>query len=163
MATCGRLDHGTIPLQSPDQALQWLVDAGGRLAVVFGREDCGLTNEELRLCHRVLSLHSGAIYPSLNLSHAVGVVLHDLARLQLKHVSNGAAEPDPAPPAQLTGLLDDAADLLLSCGFLLPHTRDARMAKVRDLLQRASSRSEEVAMLRGMVRQLRWAMGAKRS
>lgn len=131
--------------------------------MVFGREDCGLTNEELRLCHRVLSLHSGAIYPSLNLSHAVGVVLHDLARLQLKPVSNCAAEPDPAPPAQLTGLLDDAADLLLSCGFLLPHTCDARMAKVRDLLQRASSRSEEVAMLRGMVRQLRWAMGAKRS
>ena len=163
VATCGRLDHGTIPLQSPDQALQWLVDAGGPIAVVFGREDCGLTNEELRLCHRVLSLHSGAIYPSLNLSHAVGVVLHDLARLQLKPVSNGAAEPDPAPPAQLTGLLDDAADLLLSCGFVLPHTRDARMAKVRDLLQRASSRSEEVAMLRGMVRQLRWAMGAKRS
>ena len=86
VATCGRLDHGTIPLQSPDQALQWLVDAGGPIAVVFGREDCGLTNVELRLCHRVLSLHSGAIYPSLNLSHAVGVVLHDLARLQLKPV-----------------------------------------------------------------------------
>ena len=84
----------------------------------------GLTNEELRLCHRVLSLHSGAIYPSLNLSHAVGVVLHDLARLQLKPVTNGAANRIPAPPAQLTGLIDDAADLLLSCGLsAAPHPR----------------------------------------
>ena len=163
VATCGRLDHGTIPLQRPDEALQWLIGAEGSVAVVFGREDCGLTNRELRVCHRVLSLHSGEIYPSLNLSHAVAVVLHDIARLQLNPAGNGSAEPDPAPPAQLTGLIDDAADLLLSCGFLLPHTRNARMAKLRDLLQRASSRSEEVAMLRGMVRQLRWAMGPKRS
>lgn len=38
----------------------------------------------------------------------------------------------------------------------------ARMAKVRDLLQRATVRAEEVALLRGMVRQLRWAIRAKR-
>lgn len=128
------------------------------VAVVFGREDSGLTNEELRLCQRVLTLHSGSRYSSLNLSHAVAVVLHDMARL--KHGLHGPkrTSPDPAPAPQLTALLDDAADLLLESGFLLPHTRSARMAKVRDLLQRASTRSEEVAMLRGMVRQLRWAI-----
>jgi len=161
VATCGRLDHGSIPLQSPDQAINWLMAGDGTVAVVFGREDRGLTNEELRICHRVLTLHSGESYPSLNLSHAVAIVLHDIARLASTTASDADCSPDPAPPAQLSGLIEDAADLLLECGFLLPHTREARMAKVRDLLHRASGRTEEVAMLRGMVRQLRWAMNSK--
>ena len=161
IATCGRLDHGSIPLQMPDQALNWLMAGDGTVAVVFGREDRGLTNEELRICHRVLTLHSGESYPSLNLSHAVAIVLHDIARLESTTPSDADCSPDPAPPAQLSGLIEDAADLLLECGFLLPHTREARMAKVRDLLHRASSRTEEIAMLRGMVRQLRWAMNSK--
>ena len=163
VATCGRLDHGSIPLQTPDQALNWLTAGDGTVAVVFGREDRGLTNEELRICHRVLTLHSGDSYPSLNLSHAVAIVLHDMARLDHTTPPDAQCSPDPASAPELSGLIEDAADLLLECGFLLPHTREARMAKVRDLLHRASSRTEEVAMLRGMVRQLRWAMHAKRS
>ncbi len=163
VATCGRLDHGSIPLQTPDQALNWLSAGKGTVAVVFGREDRGLTNEELRICHRVLTLHSCDSYPSLNLSHAVAIVLHDMARLDHTTPPDSHCSPDPASAPQLSGLIEDAADLLLDCGFLLPHTREARMTKVRDLLHRASSRTEEVAMLRGMVRQLRWAMNAKRS
>ena len=160
IATCGRLDHGDIPLQPPDAAITWLLAGNPPYAMVFGREDRGLTNDELRLCQRVLTLHSQAAYPSLNLSHAVAVVLHDLARHQLKE--HALTERDPAPAPQLTGLLDDAADLLLEAGFLLPHTRAARMGKVRDLLQRAVCRTEEVALFRGMVRQLRWAIRADR-
>jgi tRNA/rRNA methyltransferase len=53
--------------------------------------------------------------------------------------------------------LEDAEDLLLEVGFLYPHTAEARMGKLRALLQRAAIRDEEVALLRGMVRQLRWA------
>ena len=160
IATCGRLDHGLIPLQPPDAAIQWLLAGNPPYAMVFGREDRGLTNDELRLCQRVLTLHSQAAYPTLNLSHAVAVVLHDLARHQLKE--HALTEKDPAPAPQLTGLLDDAADLLQEAGFLLPHTRAARMGKVRDLLQRAACRTEEVALFRGMVRQVRWAIRADR-
>jgi tRNA/rRNA methyltransferase len=54
-------------------------------------------------------------------------------------------------------MLSDAESLLLEVGFLYPHTSHARMAKVRHLLQRAQISSEEVALVRGMVRQLRWA------
>jgi tRNA/rRNA methyltransferase len=54
-------------------------------------------------------------------------------------------------------MLADAEGLLLEVGFLHPHTAAARMAKVRALLQRAQVSSEEVALLRGMLRQLRWA------
>ena len=176
VGSCGRLDHGEIPLQPPEQALGWLLagdsnssssgaDANAPVALVFGREDRGLSNSELRLCQRVLCLQSGEAYPSLNLSHAVAVVLHELARLNSGTTETRCIEPpspDPAAAKALSACLDDATDLLLEAGFLLEHTAAARMAKVRDLLQRATVRAEEVALLRGMVRQLRWAIRAKR-
>ena len=168
VASCGRLDHGSIPLHSPEDALRWLLSRGADpsddqpVAVVFGREDRGLTNDELRLCQRVLTLHSAGSYPSLNLSHAVAVVLHDLARLQTLPEHDRAPQPDPAPPRQLDHCLEDASDLLLDVGFLLPHTAAARMNKVRDLLQRASIQAGEVALIRGMVRQIRWALTTRR-
>jgi tRNA/rRNA methyltransferase len=56
-------------------------------------------------------------------------------------------------------MLDDAEHLLLEVGFLYPHTAAARMAKLRTLLQRAGLSVDEVALLRGMVRQCRWAVG----
>ena len=168
VASCGRLDHGSIPLHSPEDALRWLLSSGADpsddqpVAVVFGREDRGLTNDELRLCQRVLTLHSAGSYPSLNLSHAVAVVLHDLARLQTLPEHDRVPQPDPAPPRQLDHCLEDASDLLLEVGFLLPHTAAARMNKVRDLLQRASIQAGEVALIRGMVRQIRWALTTRR-
>ena len=168
VASCGRLDHGSIPLHSPEDALRWLVSSGADpsddqpVAVVFGREDRGLTNDELRLCQRVLTLRSAGSYPSLNLSHAVAVVLHDLARLQTLPEHDRVPQPDPAPPRQLDHCLEDASDLLLDVGFLLPHTAAARMNKVRDLLQRASIQAGEVALIRGMVRQIRWALTTRR-
>ena len=168
VASCGRLDHGSIPLHSPEDALRWLLSSGADpsddqpVAVVFGREDRGLTNDELRLCQRVLTLHSAGSYPSLNLSHAVAVVLHDLARLQTLPEHDRAPQPDPAPPRQMDHCLEDASDLLLDVGFLLPHTAAARMNKVRDLLQRASIQAGEVALIRGMVRQIRWALTTRR-
>ncbi len=169
VATCGRIDHGDIPLLTPDQALSWLLSSGDGparegepVAVVFGREDRGLSNSELRLCQRVLSLHSDATYPSLNLSHAVAVVLHEMNRLQQHSLNDQAVGPDPAPASAMSGFLNDAESLLLEVGYLLPHTASARMAKVNDLLQRATTGPDEVALLRGMVRQLRWAVRARR-
>jgi len=173
VGSCGRLDHGDIPLHTPSHAIQWLLESapdsrGGPapldapVALVFGREDRGLSNAELGLCQKVLTLQSSAAYPSLNLSHAVAVVLHELACCRIDACQK-TATPDPAAAGALVALLEDAKDLLLEAGFLLSHTASARMAKVRDLLQRAAVRPEEVALLRGMVRQLRWAIRADRS
>ena len=167
VASCGRIDHGEIPLQSPEEIAPW-VHAGRRQglrsALVFGREDRGLSNEELLISHRVVKLHTGDTYPSLNLSHAVAVVLHELERERRLQVQPDAPVREiPASPPELDGCLRDAEELLLEVGFLLEHTARARMAKVKGLVQRALIRSDEVALLRGMVRQLRWAARRNRS
>jgi tRNA/rRNA methyltransferase len=166
IADCGRVvaasgrTEGSWPAPvPPPQALGWLL--GGAqdrepAALVFGREDRGLSTDELLQAGRVLQIATAADHPSLNLSHAVAVVLHELQGLR------GAAPaadplPEPCPRSQIEAALADAEALLLEVGFLHPHTAHARMARVRALLQRAQPDRREVALLRGMVRQLRWA------
>jgi tRNA/rRNA methyltransferase len=145
VATSGRRDGEPLPLMAVEPALQWLRQGTAPLALVFGREDRGLSNDELLQAGRLLTLASGEGYPSLNLSHAVAVVLHSWQGLQ-GQLCPGPALPEPSQQ-----------NLLLNVGFLHPHTAHARMAKLRALLQRAQISSDEVALVRGMVRQLRWA------
>lgn len=166
VAATGRPEGEPLPLEDPEDALAWLL-AGERArpsALVFGREDRGLSNGELLQAGRLLQIPTPTPHGSLNLSHAVAVVLHDLHRLgrrgpgQLQTPAPQApAGDDPCPRGVLEAMLDDARELLLEVGFLLPHTAAARMAKLRALLQRGQVSGPEVALLRGMVCQLRWA------
>jgi tRNA/rRNA methyltransferase len=178
VACSGRPEGAPLPLEPPPSALGWLLQDHGQeaaeppgpLALVFGREDRGLSNDELLLAGRLLTLSTDPSYTSLNLSHAVALVLHELHRLRAGADPSQPPRNVPAPaPAlidsgeepclrgELEAALSDAQDLLLEVGFLHPQTARARMAKVRALLQRAAIRSAEVALLRGMVCQLRWA------
>ena len=158
VATSGRIEEEALPLNAPAEALSWLqasdTDASSApAALVFGREDRGLSNAELLQAGRILRLETSEAYASMNLSHAVAVCLHELRRCP----APTAPQPEPCQREQLEAALSDAEELLLEVGFLYPHTAQARMAKLRALLQRAEIRDEEVALLRGMVRQLRWA------
>lgn len=178
VATSGRLEGEPLPLGEPGQALAWLLEAerpshlpsaqppSSPGALVFGREDRGLSNDELLQAGRLLHIGTSAAYPSLNLSHAVAVVLHELH--SLRHGRTATKEdpsrppvpepfPEPCPRQALEAALADAEALLLEVGFLYPHTAHARMAKLRALLQRAQVGHDELALLRGMVCQLRWA------
>lgn len=168
VATCGRIDHGSaIPLKSSEQSLQWLLNGidTGPTALVFGREDRGLTNEELLIANQVLTLDISSDYCSLNLSHAVAIVLYELQRLSSprQKVDSESLPSALANPLQLEAFLSDARDLLLDVGFLLEHTANARMVKIKSLIHRSAARPEEVALLRGVIRQIRWAINSPRS
>lgn len=164
VATSGRCDGEPLELLPPDQALDWLLTPNqadqppgiAPMALVFGREDRGLSNAELLQAGCLLTLGTGPAYSSLNLSHAVAVVLHCLHQ-KLGQVVPAQESEAPCLREEFEDLLKDAEDLLLSVGFLYPHTAHARLAKLRQILQRAQISSGEVALVRGMVRQLRWA------
>ena len=155
VATSGRRAGEPLPLQAPEPALRWLAQARGPCALVFGREDRGLSNDELLQAGQLLTMGSGDAYASLNLSHAAALVLHSWHCLGSSLEVGGL--PEPSDRQGLEAMLGDAEALLLDVGFLHPHTAHARMAKLRGLLQRAQISTEEVALVRGMVRQLRWA------
>lgn len=189
VACSGRGEGEPQPPLPPRQALPWLFEGNGAMALVFGREDRGLSIDELLQADRILAIPAPG-YASLNLSHAVAIVLHALHSLEEVSLAGpvlgvpgptagereltagvratAAMEPPPssspsvgaAPPCcrgELESALADAETLLLEVGFLLPHTARARMRKLRALLQRAQPSGAEVALLRGMVGQLRWA------
>jgi tRNA/rRNA methyltransferase len=159
VACSGRGEGEPLAVVDPQAGLQWMLAGGpaAPLALVFGREDRGLSAAELLQAGCLLQIDTGPAYRSLNLSHAVAVVLQQL-HSQLHGPMQPAAESlELAPRAQVEAMLADAEALLLQVGFLLPHTAAARMARLRALLQRAGVDPQEVALLRGMVRQCRWA------
>ena len=111
------------------------------------------------MAHKVLTIKTSPNYRSLNLSHAVAIVLYELNKVGSESIQiDNKNVPIPASAREIEDFLKDAERLLKNVGFLLEHTSKARMSKVRILLQRAKIRGEEVSLIRGMVRQIRWAL-----
>jgi len=161
VACSGRVEAKEREHLTPQAALQWLLEpkpGPAQVALVFGREDHGLHSHELNLAGQLLRIPTSEAYGSLNLSHAVAICLAEQQRQSLLPRNASPEDSNPLPAhAALEAALQDAENLLLEVGFLYPHTAAARMAKLRQLLLRAEPNEAEVAMLRGMVRQLRWA------
>ena len=164
IATCGRKEHGDIPLNSNKEALCWALksEREEKIALVFGREDRGLSNEELLKANKVISLNTSENYPSLNLSHAVAIVLHQFNQLnELDLLKSNQIINYPANLIKLEDCINDAGSLLLEIGFLMQHTYKAKMSKIKQLLIRGEIKDDEVALIRGIISQARWAIKNK--
>ena len=164
VATCGRKEHGEIPLDSNKDALSWARRSERKetIALVFGREDRGLSNEELLKANKVISLNTSNDYPSLNLSHAVAIVLHQFNQFNDTELSISNSETScPANLIKLEDFINDAGSLLLDIGFLMKHTYKAKMTKIKKLLLRSEIRDDELALLRGIISQARWKIKNK--
>lgn len=136
--------------------------AAGELAVVFGREDSGLTDRELDRCTHLVHLPAADAYPSFNLAQAVLLVAYELRR------AFGAASPDeplepPAGHAEREGMYRHLAQALLAIGFLQEDTVDSMMRRLRRLFGRATPTADEVTILRGMARQMLWSASRTRA
>ena len=162
-ATTGQRELCDFSLESPAQVLPWLKSSPA--ALIFGREDSGLQRSELSLAQRYLSFATTDTYPSLNLAQAVGLCCYHYTcipdDLSEELAIERSSQPEALPLAafeQLHGYTRDLETLLLRVGYLHPHTAASRMEKIRAIAHRASLSAEEVALLRGMVRQLNWAL-----
>ena len=161
VACSGRVEAKEREHLLPQPALQWLLEpepGPNHVALVFGREDHGLHSSELNLAGKLLRIPTSEAYGSLNLSHAVAICLAEHQRLAHAPMESASDSSPPLPAhAALEAAMQDAEELLLEVGFLYPHTAAARMAKLRQLMLRSEPSEAEVALLRGMVRRLRWA------
>jgi tRNA/rRNA methyltransferase len=171
IATTGR-ENPAIPIQleTPRQALPWLVESTEPTSLIFGREDSGLTNTELNYATRYIRIPVGSEYSSLNLAQAVGICAYEIQMCasqlddNLPTIRASISPPidDEIAPFELVeGYYQQLENLLLDIGYLFPHTAASRMEKLRRLYNRSQLSSNEVALLRGMLRQVRWAIDTR--
>ncbi|MEA5620303.1 RNA methyltransferase [Cronbergia sp. UHCC 0137] len=158
-ATLGRDCSWEIPLDSPRKALPWLLAEPDKpVALIFGREDRGLTNEELNYAQRLIYIPANPDYPSLNLATAVAICCYELSQLAETFPNYDIPATEAATLDVVEPYYQELESLLLSIGYLYPHTAASRMEKFRHLYNRAHLQTTEVAMLRGMLRQIEWAL-----
>jgi len=130
------------------------------VAIVFGRERVGLTNDELQKCHYHVAIQANPEYSSLNLAMAVQILAYEVRIAWLATQQEGeAAAPDSE--AEVYPLVDDLERFyvhlekaLSESGFIRPTHPGQVMSKLRRLFTRARPESQELNILRGMLSSL---------
>ncbi|GAA0830538.1 tRNA (cytosine(32)/uridine(32)-2'-O)-methyltransferase TrmJ [Marinomonas arenicola] len=155
IGTSARERHIPCPLVDPRQAADLVFEEQLETAFVFGREDRGLTNEELQRCHYHVHIPSIESFSSLNLGAAVQVIAYELRMKGLLMADAPVVEAKWDVPAatveQLDFLLEHLEKVLTETEFLDPKAPRKVMTRFRRLYQRAQLDQQEVGMLRGML------------
>ena len=124
-----------------------------RVAVVFGREQSGLTNEELALCNYMVSIPTNPDFSSLNVASAIQVMCYEIYRtLDLSNTKTSVPSPEPMATAQdLEGYFSHLHQVLLKTEFLDIGNPGLLMQRLRRLYQRVKLEKTEVNILRGIL------------
>ena len=146
----------TTPVDfTPAELAQELGALGGEqtLALVFGREDSGLTSDELTLCQRTASVPTNASFPTMNLAQTVGVFCYELSSIDGRQTAR-----DLAPAVMIERMHERLESLLIEVGFLQAANPSRVYDDVRAMLGRAMLDQREAAIVLGIVRQIEWAL-----
>jgi tRNA/rRNA methyltransferase len=130
--------------------------AANDVAVLFGREESGLTNEELQFCQRLVTIPSSEGFGSINLAQSVLLIAYEIFLVAAGGSGEAAAPARRAPTAELEGLFGQMERILLEIGYLHPENPARMMRVFRRLLGRAGPDAREVRALRGVFRQVAW-------
>jgi len=142
-------------LQRPREAAREILEASqsGPVALLFGREDKGLSNDALDRCHRVVTIPTSPAYPSLNLGHAVVLMLYELALVrgdEDRPFKAPRREGPPATAAELERVFADAEAALGVIDFFKTRQAEGVMRTLRELLHRAPLDEREAKLLRAI-------------
>ncbi|MBS3732948.1 MAG: RNA methyltransferase [Desulfobacterales bacterium] len=153
--TTARLGSRRRVIVSPEKMAAQIMPVcqNNRAAVIFGPEDRGLTNEELRLCHGLVNIPTAG-FSSLNLAHSVMVVCYELFKASLAPAKNFS--PRLATRHELDAMYDQLKDSLVRINFIQPDNPDHWMDRFRRFFSRLPLRAAEVTIIRGICRQINW-------
>ena len=148
------------PRQCGDRVAQ-AVSADNEVAIVFGRESRGLTNEELHLCHAHVHIPTEESFSSLNVAQAIQVMAYEMRLAVHENVGQEDQESQErwgvdwdyplATHEQLNGMLQHMEQTMVEIGFLNPDTPKQLMSRLRRLYQRAAPDQVEINIMRGMM------------
>jgi tRNA/rRNA methyltransferase len=125
------------------------------LALVFGREDSGLTREELMQCQHTAAIPANDRFPTMNLAQSVCVFCYELSS-----VTPSPVERVLADAAQFERLQQRARELLEEVGFL-QKTNPRVYDDLHAILARADLDEREVTIVLGIIRQIEWALSSR--
>jgi tRNA/rRNA methyltransferase len=134
---------------------------GGRVAVLFGSEKTGLSNDELSHCHWLLTIpmerYDEVRHPSMNLGQAVAVCLYELVRsVGMAGVPAGRAEPAKGEAGEMERLTTLLTEVLEETGYSKRHPANCDEGQIRRLVLRMGVAASDVPVWMGILRQILW-------
>ncbi|MFH1480166.1 MAG: RNA methyltransferase [Pseudomonadota bacterium] len=129
------------------------ISENNRVAILFGPEDRGLSNDHLRYCHSIATIPT-AHFSSLNLAHAVMIVCYEI--FQAIRETDTKPLPRLADRFELEGMYAHLKDALTKIGFINPQNPEHWMLNIRRFLSQLPLRAREVRIIRGICRQIDW-------
>lgn len=164
MGTSARLRSLPMPmLDARHAAVQALQQSSSQqVAIVFGRESSGLTNDEMQRCQYLVNIPSNPAYSSLNLAQAVQIMAYELrmAALGDSDISQSAPDREPVDDAQMESFYRHLEQTLLDLRFLNPRQPKRLMMRLRRLFNRARPDQNEINILRGILKASQDASGS---
>lgn len=167
IATSARSRTLDWPMLEPREAGQKLVTEGikGPVAIVFGRENHGLSNEELQQCTYHVAIPANPEYSSLNLAQAVQIICYEtrVAHLAQGDTAQVSSEQEEAYPlaADQERFFAHLETTLFSTGFIIKNHPGQVMNKLRRLFSRARIENAEMNILRGILTSIDKVVGTK--
>lgn len=153
IATTGGLSKSVsnpmrMPYYSPDEIRDIIGDVKGRVSIIFGREDQGLSNEEIRRCDVICTIPSSYKYPIVNISHAVGIIAYELAGIKKE-------EFPLATRIEMDSFYDHFDHFLDVIGHP-DHKMENTSTMIRRIFGRTKLTTREVSTLHGLLRRAEW-------
>ena len=156
VGTTARLGKARGPFIAPRAVASDIADISqkNKVALLFGPEDTGLANDQLRLCHAVVTIPTSREFTSLNLSQAVMILCYEIFIASSSATESSAATPKLALSSELEGMYGQIETLLAEIEFINPENPDYWMMHLRRFFSRAGLLSREAGLIRGICRKL---------
>ena len=154
VGTSARLRSVEWPQLNPRACAERVLEEArhGEVALLFGRESSGLSNDELDRCHYLVHIPANPEYSSLNLAQAAQVVAYELMVGAEEARGEPVADaPEPVPAEAMEGFFRHLQQTLEDIGFADPRQSDRLQRRLRRLFLRARPDSEEMNILRGVL------------
>ena len=157
VGTTARLGRKRTTEQTPRDVIKQLLPLlqTNKIAFLFGPEDRGLTNDDLKYCQYTSNIPT-ADFSSLNLAQAVAIHCYELYYSIVEETRETAASPEYANTFQLEGMYEHVEDALLKIDFLNKKSHNYWMRNIRQFLGKIRLTEKEANIVRGICRQFLW-------
>ena len=142
--------------QTPREVARTIIAAAqkGKVALIFGPEDHGLSNKDLEHCQLLMTIPTHPDYPSLNVAQAAVICLYEIYVASLAPLKDGGIQR--AEAEHVERLFDIMKTSLLKIGFLDSENPEHMLLAFRRIFGRAGLEDKDVRILTGMFRQIEW-------